>query len=306
MRKRIFCAFAVFILLLSGCGKETPSLSAEKQYIYYKDQGTMSLYPVEAVLDETLSLDEQIPAVFSHMMTGADEADYTSPIPPGTELLDHTVENGNLILNLNSRYLLSTGRIEVLARAAIVKTFTGFPEISTVEIRIENQPLASADHSVIGPMKGSDFIDPFGTGLNAYSMMTAKLYFANETGDRLVSETREITYSNLSSPESQIVAELLRGPGEGSGSYRAIPSEVKLLSITTKNGVCHVNLDGAFQTESESCLPEITVYSIVDSLTELSTITSVRISVNGTSNNMYMDQIDLSVPLLRNLDYIAE
>ena len=49
--------------------------------------------------------------------------------------------------------------------------------------------------------------------------------------------------------------------------------------------------------------PEIAVYSLVNSLTEIVGINAVSISVNGSSNVMFMDQFDLSAPLYRNTNF---
>ena len=53
-------------------------------------------------------------------------------------------------------------------------------------------------------------------------------------------------------------------------------------------------------------LPEITIYSIVDSLSELSSISKVQISVNGDTSGVYRDSFKLADMYDRNLDYIAK
>ena len=62
--------------------------------------------------------------------------------------------------------------------------------------------------------------------------------------------------------------------------------------------------DSFVNSTDSSLLPEVTIYALVNSLTELSGITSVQITVNGSSAVRYMDVIDLSQPLKCNLDLV--
>ena len=48
----------------------------------------------------------------------------------------------------------------------------------------------------------------------------------------------------------------------------------------------------------------MTVYSIVNSLCELSNVNKVQISVKSSTNIIFRDTIDLSQPLERSLDII--
>ena len=50
----------------------------------------------------------------------------------------------------------------------------------------------------------------------------------------------------------------------------------------------------------------IPIYSIVNSLSELSSVNRVQISVNGAQNTKFRDSIELNTLFERNLDYIGE
>lgn len=49
----------------------------------------------------------------------------------------------------------------------------------------------------------------------------------------------------------------------------------------TKDGICYVNLDESFLTVEGNVSTDVSVYSIVNSLVELSTVNKVQILVNG-------------------------
>ena len=51
--------------------------------------------------------------------------------------------------------------------------------------------------------------------------------------------------------------------------------------MTTKDGICYVNLDDNFLTVPDNVSMDAAVYSIVNSLVELSNINKVQILVNG-------------------------
>ena len=294
------------VLLISACAK-SEALKEGAFYIYFKSSTKRELFPVEAVLDESASVDSRIAMVWKHMVSGADHADYTSPVPTTVSLKNYTLQNNNLNLNFDQPYLALPSPNEVLFRASLVKTFTQFAEIQTVEISVENQPLVLPNGSVVGPMKGSDCIDVLGTGLNAYLETVMNLYFTNETADALIADPVRIRYNNSIPLEQAVVQNLINGP-EGADLYPTLPNDTKLISVSTKNGTCYVNLNDAFLSRSMVSRPEIAVYSLVNSLTEIIGINAVSISVNGSSNVFFMDQFDLSEPLYRNtnFDFVPE
>ncbi len=310
MMKRMMSGLLAAVLLIpvlfGACsGKRPQEQEEEKFYVYYIELGKASLCPVEAVLDNDINDSNLIWSIYTHMMTGGDEANYSSAVPKTAELRDYRYEEGNLILNFSSEYSKLEKKEELLFRAALVRTFTQLPDISTVEIRVEGQPLVIADTIVVGPQRGTDFVDVIGSSLNAYTRTEATLYFSDQTGTRLIPRTRTVTYTNATTLEAQVLNSLIAGPdAEDQDAYRTLPVTTKALSISTVSGVCNVNLSDTMLSEASGVSPEVCIYSIVDSLTEIAGINSVQISINGSSNLMYMDQIDLRENLKRNLDLI--
>lgn len=98
---------------------------------------------------------------------------------------------------------------------------------------------------------------------------------------------------------------LLEQPKNAKGKS-AIPSGTKLLSVTTVDGVCYVNFDAGFTNQDYEIQEPIVIYSIVDSLSELSTVSKVQISVNGSTKGVYRDSYKLDKIYDRNLDYLEE
>ena len=159
--------------------------------------------------------------------------------------------------------------------------------------------------NIVGSMNQDSFIENPGEQINSIQCTTLKLYFANETGDGLVEETRsDVYYSSNVSMEKLIMEQLLEGP-QTEGAKSAIPTGTKLINVSVVDGVCYVSLDENFKNQDYQVNEAVVIYSIVDSLTELSTISKVQISVNGDTSGTYRDNFKLSDMYDRNLDYVV-
>ena len=83
-------------------------------------------------------------------------------------------------------------------------------------------------------------------------------------------------------------------------------SNIGLLNVSTNENVCYLNFDIGFLNNSLEVKDYIPIYSIVNSLSELSSVNRVQISVNGAQNVKFRDSIELNTMFERNLDYIGE
>ncbi|MFR5245506.1 MAG: GerMN domain-containing protein [Clostridium sp.] len=140
--------------------------------------------------------------------------------------------------------------------------------------------------------------------VNSFERTELTLYFANEAGDQLVEEKREVMQNSNTSLERLIVEQLIEGPQE-LGHYATIPSDVKLLNVSVNDSVCSINLDAAFLNSTLDVAAYIPIYSIVDSLAELSTVSRVQIRITGSQVDVVRAQIPLSTVFERNYDYIV-
>ena len=70
------------------------------------------------------------------------------------------------------------------------------------------------------------------------------------------------------------------------------------------DGVGFVNLNEGFLNQNYEIAEPVVIYSIVNSLAELTNINKVQISVNGDSNIVYREKFELSTIYERDLDYV--
>ena len=96
---------------------------------------------------------------------------------------------------------------------------------------------------------------------------------------------------------------LLEGPGDERLKATLSP-ERKVNSITVKDGICYVNFDASNMEITANVTEEVSVYSIVNSLSELKNVNKVQISIDGENNRMFRENISLSNVFERNLDLV--
>ena len=114
-----------------------------------------------------------------------------------------------------------------------------------------------------------------------------------------------MVYSNNLSLERVVLNQLLEGPSL-EGSMATIPSTVRVQGVTVRDGVCYVDFDSTFLEDTANVTDAIVIYSIVNSLTELSTISQVQITVNGSADVSFRNNISLSGRFERDLSYLQQ
>ena len=226
-------------------------------------------------------------------------------IPNDVEITKYSLDGALLTIYFDVDYLNMKEVEEVLCRAAVVRTMTQISGIDCVSFYVDEKPLTDVNGKMVGTMYAESFVENPGEQINTIQNTNLTLYFSNQAGDGLVKETRRVHYSSNISLEKLIMEQLLEGP-ESKNARSAIPSGTKLMSVSLVDGVCYVSFDENFKNQDYSVNEAIVIYSIVDSLSELASISKVQISVNGDTGGVYRDSFKLADMYDRNLDYIAK
>ena len=191
---------------------------------------------------------------------------------------------------------------EILCRAALTRTLTQIEGIDYINIYCGDQPLMDRQGNPVGMLSATDFIMNT-SNVNAYEKTELTLYFADETGNRLVPEKREVVHNINTSLEQLVVEQLIAGPGQ-EGHNPTLPSDCKILSLSVTDNVCYINFDSAFANTTLAVNEYIPIYSIVDSLSEMTTVTKVQIMINGSQDVMFRDVVSLNTTFERSQNYI--
>ncbi len=135
-------------------------------------------------------------------------------------------------------------------------------------------------------------------------MIEVNLYFSDSQAMYLVPEKRKIPQTN-SLAIKQVVVELIKGPAS-SDLYSTIPEGTRVNEVYIADDIVYVDLsEEVFKNHPGGSSGELmTVYSIVNSLTEISPIKGVQILVEGNERNSLVGHVDISMPLLRDEDWI--
>lgn len=309
VRKRIIsCVLGLLLLTgVSACGRNRQE-SGDSYNIYYVNKEGTRVVSVEYVTDTEAGDREALLQEFLvQLQDTAEKPEYISPLSESFQ--GYMLNEGQMNLDFNETYVNQEPILEVLCRAAVVRTLTQIEGIDTITFSVGNEALTDAVGVPVGAMTADSFIDNAGTEINAYVDAEFKLYFANEAGDRLVEVTRNVVYNSNISMERQVVEELIKGPKKdssvgGEAGYPTINPAVTILSVTAKDRVCYVDLSEEFLTPVDHVASETVLYSIVNSLVELPGINRVQISINGDTDVTYRDNVSLTTVFERNLDMV--
>lgn len=289
-------------VMLASCGKRT-DVGKEDPFIYCLNEDRTGLTKISYDFPEG-NAEEAARAVLEELKEPAEEIEYTAPIPKEVKVQGCRLRGSILDVDFNSAYLEMGALEEKLVRAAVVQSLVLIDGINAVSFTVDGEMLKDSTGFPVGLMNEDDFVENTGSSPTAYQTDTLTLYFADKEGDSLVPREVDVRYSSNVSREKLIVEKLMQGPS-GSGAYPMINPDANLLSVTIKDGICYVNFDSTFLTGAYDVLPEVTVYSIVNSLVEGTEAQQVQITINGETDAKYMETVDLSQPLEAKEELVA-
>ena len=289
-------------VMLASCGKRT-DVGKEDPFIYCLNEDRTGLTKISYDFPEG-NAEETARAVLEELKEPAEEIEYTAPIPKEVKVQGCRLRGSILDVDFNSAYLEMGALEEKLVRAAIVQSLVLIDGINAVSFTVDGEMLKDSTGFPVGLMNEDDFVENTGSSPTAYQTDTLTLYFADKEGDSLVPREVDVRYSSNVSREKLIVEKLMQGPS-GGGAYPTINPDANLLSVTIKDGICYVNFDSTFLTGAYDVLPEVTVYSIVNSLVEGTEAQQVQITINGETDAKYMETVDLSQPLEAKEELVA-
>lgn len=247
---------------------------------------------------------EQIVEVLTLLCSVPDNKELRATLTSGINVVTYALEGEQVTVSLGEKYKELPRTTEVLTRAAVVRSLTAIEGVNCVMITINGEPLADVSGNAVGVMTADMFVDNAGTKIKEEdTKVTLRLYFANEQGDGLIAVNRELSHnadiSNVSM-EKVVLEQLIKGPANDE-TFPTINPDTKIVSVTVKDGACYINFDSAFETAINNVTTDVTIYSIVNSLSELSNINKVQFSIEGDGDSRFRDKYDLSTVFERNL-----
>ena len=159
-KRRLLLLPAVLTLAaLWGCAPRGEGPADGAWQIWFsalEDRGAL-----EAVDCELVQLREDRPpveALMDELLAGPEEPELSSPFPPGTRLLDWSLEEGELHLDLSQPYGALTGVDLTLADACLALTLTQLPQVETIYVTVEGSEIP---YRPIQQLTAADVAFPF-------------------------------------------------------------------------------------------------------------------------------------------------
>lgn len=272
MNKRVFPLLAALLLALSSCAPAEED--AGGLLLWFSDpERTMG----QVVATESFAGEPSVDALMDALLRGPGLDALVSPFPNGTRLLGWTLEDGLLSLDLSAPYSELSGVSLTLADYCITLTLCQLDPVRRVSITVDGAQLPQRTRQVLTPK------DVIFTGTEEEPrQITAVLYFPRVMGKGLGFEYRELTLTEGDDLYLTIAQTLMAGP-QDPDLHTLLPEGVQLMGVTLDDSICYINFSSGFLTSAPPTAAEqnLLLYSIVDTMGNLSAVTAVQLLVEG-------------------------
>ncbi|MFP4662221.1 MAG: GerMN domain-containing protein [Halanaerobiales bacterium] len=149
------------------------------------------------------------------------------------------------------------------------------------------------------------FTNPPGENAPDEQKNRVKLYFSTKDAMYLEAEERTIESVDIPDVYRTTIEQLIRGP-QSSNLSATIPEGVQLINIELRGDIAYLNFNRALVENhwGGSTGEILTVYSIVNTMTQFQEINSVKILIENEEVVTLVGHLDLSVPLERDDEII--
>ncbi len=303
----------IFMTLCAACGNRTtdPSqLPPDTFMVYYTNQNADDIIFKEEKIEgaEEMEQVELIQTLLDIMFTQNEEDTTYYTVKPDTVNLEGIiVKDGLVTLDFSSPYLQMSNVREIIFRASVVLTLIQVPNVTGVTFTVASTPIVNSTGDNIGIMTKDTFVNVLLTEEGMLKQETdLTIYFADASGEKLVPVVYRFNIDNSnSSMEEYILSRLLEGPAQGEAG-RTIAPGITLNSVVTTDHICYVNFGKDFLNQEQPVSDELMIYSIVNSLCQLTYVHSVYFMVDGATDVVLHGSMDLSSPIVRDNTYIQQ
>lgn len=292
----IFFALIAFAFLGACGGNKTEDKSGYLQVYYAYTEGNRNKGELIGMLDVSLTGDgDALHIALAKLMENPASETMVSAFPENVRIISYEPEDDSIAVNLNQSYRKMSPVEKTIANACLVLTLCRLEDISTVSIYVEDALIESE-------LTADDIILPNYEETEYEKQLT--LYFADKANSFLEKEKHLLTIGQNKQLVEYVIDELVRGP-QNNNLRETLPMGTKILSIEVKKNICIVDLSKEFLlNKPETAAGErVAIYSIVNSITEITGIEAVQILVEGEKINDYY-LMSLYEPLPRDDDMV--
>ncbi len=287
-------------MILTGCQgpevQETPmveEVTENELNIFLANSSNDELVELCVEVDKT-SINSQITDIVTILSQGSDEEDLY-PTIPGDDLIDSLEVNGSGVkINVNRSFEQMNQVEMLLCRVSLIKSLTAIEGIDYVEFYVDGLPMKNGEGIVYGPFYEQDVITVTGDAYG-HEIVDVILYYPDSQGEYLVPIPHQITINNDEDLELKMLQALAIVP-EGYDVYVPYPDGTTIKSININNGVAYIDFNEEFKSNhyGGSTGELMTIYSIVNTLTERRNISRVQFLIEGVKTVDFKGHVDFS------------
>lgn len=314
MKKWLWILCCMVILTITGCGQKKQEATTQEQlgenqiYLYYVNPEKTDVVKRTYSLKEQEDLSAQIKEIIGQLAGAKATTEYQASVPEGISYTSCNTENrhGRIEVSFNVAYSSVDAEALLFFKTCVVKTLLQLAPVNSVTMTLTDLANADPDTATVSENFDQDsFTLSFGGEKGYKQTGTIILYFANTNGDALKEYRKKIEISNTTSLDRLVVESLIEGP-EREGYQATVPSNTTIRNISVKDGICYVDLSDEFYNTDNTLKNDIVVYSIVNSLVELPTVSKVQFLRNGEKQQYFRETMEFDGLFERNLDLIEE
>ena len=225
--------------------------------------------------------DDLIRGAFDQLRRGPSSSKLKPIMPKDTEITGIELSGGGfLTVNFSEKFLSDDPSRNILNVYAVVKTLCSTAHVSSVKVLVGGEPITGRDKKPLEYISASDI--NLETEEYRSELRAVDLYFADSKAKKLVKETRTIKITDQQPIEQYLINELIKGTS--SKKMKSLLSDkTVLVSVDVEENICYLNFKSNYLDDNSGTSEheKLVIYSIVNSLTELQTISGVQFYMDG-------------------------
>ncbi|MCM1179039.1 MAG: GerMN domain-containing protein [Clostridium sp.] len=307
-----YILIGILCLGLTACGQNEAEqtteqvLSQNEIYIYYANSDLTDVEKKIYKIRQTASVTENTDEIMAYFTQKPEDEEVQPTIPSGVEFVSGEYDEGHqrIIVAFNILYDEVNADSLLFFKACVTKTLLQLEGVDKVAIALTDLNNADAETATaIENFDGDSFAMSFGNSNGYQQKGNIVLYFATPDGERLKEYHKSVEISNNTSLAEIVVGALIEGPKQ-EGYQATVSEETTIRNISVKDGICYVDFSDEFYNTDNPMKNDIIVYSIVNSLVELPTVSKVQFLRNGEKQAFFRETMPFDSLFERNLDLI--
>lgn len=317
MKKFRWLLFVLLAGMLIACGTEEAEnqeinvLKENQIYAYFVNPEKTDVVQRVYTVDQNKELLENVDLLIQYLAKQpeqSEQTDYQSPIPAGITYVESRQgkRHGSLEIAFDILYDSVNAESMLFFKTCVAKSLLQLEGVETVSVFMTDVANSNAETATVSESFNEDsFAMSFGDESGYKQKGTIRLYFANESGEALKEYHKTVEITNNTSLAKMVVESMISGPSR-EGYTATIPENTTIRNLSVKDGICYVDLSDEFYDTNNPLKNDIIVYSVVNSLVELPTVSKVQFLKNGEKQQFFRETMPFDGIFERNLDLIEQ